>query len=309
MADENIRVQLKAQGRAEFEKAHFQAFWEEALELLGNKSVGLLNFDEVKAKLHLTDQAYRGLHEIPLDRIVGSVGRNREFTRHFLPKNAGLAERWSNVYAQINSMEGVPPIDVFKVDDVYFVRDGNHRVSIARQLKMDTIEAYVTEMQTPVNLAPDMTHREMASAEAYAAFLEETQLDRTRPRQDAIILTESHQYHNMREHIRLVQQVVQARRGEKGVSVTYSEAARIWYDTVYTPTINLIRKYNVLEQFPKRTEADLYIWIIGHFLRIWETYGDDASQLRLSNAMVDFLAENKIPIPKRLIVEDDEPLI
>jgi len=309
MPEDGNRNQLKAAGRAEFDKAHFQAFWEEALELLGNKPVGLLNFDEVKQKLHLTDQTYRGLQDIPLDRIVGSVGRNREFTRQFLPKNAGLAERWSNVYAQINSMAGVPPIDVFQVDEVYFVRDGNHRVSIARQMKLDRIEAYVTELRTPVDLAPEMTHREMAAAEAYASFLEETQLDRTRPRQDPIKLSEPHHYHDLREHIRLVQEVVQARRGDEGVRVTYADAACIWYDTVYSPTIGLIRKYNVLDQFPRRTEADLYIWIIGHFLRIWETYGDDASQLRLSNAMVDFLAENKIPIPKRLITEDDEPLL
>ncbi len=307
MADmEKGQQSLRAAGRAQFDKAQFRAFWEELGQLLLNKPVGLLNFDDVKHKLHLTDQNYRGLREIPIDRIVGSVGRHKEFTRHFLPKHSGLAERWSNVYAQINGMTGVPPIDVFQVDDVYFVRDGNHRVSIARQMNLPTIEAYVTELRTPVDLEPDMSKREFASAEAYAAFLEKTQLDRTRPHQDPITLTHPHHYRDLREHIQMVYDVMRSRRG--GDDVPYTEAAARWYDTVYRPCITLIRKYNLLKQFPKRTEADLYIWITGHLRRLWETYGDDDTQLRLSNALVDFLAEHNIPIPKRLINENDDPL-
>jgi hypothetical protein len=304
---ESGRESLRAAGRAEFDRAHFQAFWEEIGELLGNRPIGLLSFDEVKARLHLTDQTYRGLQEIPIDRIVGSVGRHKEFTRKFLPKNAGLAARWSNVYAQINSLEGVPPIDVFQVDDVYFVRDGNHRVSIARQMNLKSIEAYVTEMHTPVDLEPDMTKRELAAAEAYAAFLDATSLDRLRPKQEPITLSQPHHYQDLRDHIHLVQQVMQSRRDDD-VPVTYEQAACQWYDTIYHPCVELIRKYKIMDQFTKKTEADLYIWIIRHFRRLWETYGDENVKLRMSDALVEFLAEHNIAIPKRLLTEDDEPL-
>ncbi|MEO0561299.1 MAG: hypothetical protein AAF125_04260 [Chloroflexota bacterium] len=305
--DEMGELGRLAEGRAMFDRAHFQAFWEEVSQVMLNKPVGLLNFDEVKAKLHLRDQTYRGLRDIEIERIVGSVGRNKEFTKKFLPRSVGMSDRWSRVYAHVNSMTGVPPIDVFQVDDVYFVRDGNHRVSIARQMGNKTIEAYVTELHTPVNLQPDMTKLELEAAVAYANFLDDTGLDRTRPKQEPIELSEPHQYYNLREHIRLVQHVMEARLNPDA-DIKFEDAAMSWYDHVYEPCVKLIRKYNLLDQFPKQTEGDLYIWIIGHFQRLYERYGDDADQVRLSNALVDFLAENHIPVPKSLLTEDEDDL-
>lgn len=297
-ADDGEKRSLKAQGRVEFDRAHFGAFWSEMRGLLTNKSVGLLNFDEVKARLHLSDQSYRGLENIPLNRIVGSVGRYKEFTRNFLPKRAGMADRWSNVYAQVNSMTGVPPIDVFQVDDVYFVRDGNHRVSIARQMGARTIEAYVTELYTPINLEPDMSKRQFAIAEAYADFLEKTSLNVSRPNQQRIQLSEPHSYHDLYEHVMWVKHVLSARH-QREVSII--EAAAHWYDKLYSPTLLLIRQHYVMAHFPRRTESDLYVWIVNHMQRLWERYGTDAD---INAAMVDFLAENSIPVPKRLITDE-----
>jgi hypothetical protein len=308
MSDQEVgQDSLRALGRSEFDKAHFQAFWEEIGAVISNRSVGLLNFDEIKAKLHLRDQTYRGLQEIAIERIVGSVGRNREFTKRFLPKNPETASRWSNVYAVMNGLTGVPPIDVFQVDDVYFVRDGNHRVSIARQMGLKTIEAYVTEMHTPIDLEPNMTKKELAAAEAYATFLKMTRLDYARPNQEQITLTHPHHYQSLHEHIQIVQQMMEVRR--EGEAVPIEQAAVQWYDTVYAPCIALIRKYDVLEQFPRKTEGDLYIWVIDHFLYLWETYGSDARPLTLSTALVDMFAAHKIPVPKRLLKEDDDPLV
>lgn len=294
------------QGRAVFDKALTEAFWEDIRKLLGDRSIGLMSFDEVKDRLRLNDQTYRGLQEIPLERIVGSVGRYKEFTRHFLPRRASMAERWTNVYAQMNSMTGVPPIDVFKVDDVYFVRDGNHRVSIARQIGMEKIEAYVTELHTPIDLEPGMSQKQFESATAYGKFLEATQLNRSRPTQQRITLTEPHRYLDLMQHIHLVKHVMESNRGHE---VTFEDAAARWYDKIYLPTIELIRKYNLLPNFPRRTEADLYVWIIDHFRKLIDEYGEGSGQVKLSAAMVDFLAENKIAIPKRLLTEDDEALL
>jgi hypothetical protein len=309
--DESARRSLKAAGRSEFDKAHFAAFWEEIREIIRNKPVGLLSFEEVKDRLHLNQAIYRGLQDVPLDRIVGSVGRYREFTRNFLPKNTSMADRWSNVYAQINSLEGVPPIEVYQVDDVYFVRDGNHRVSIARQLKLTSIEAYVTELQTPIDLEPDMTKKELDAASAYSRFLKQTRLDSTRPKQARITLTEPSRYNDLLQHIAMVQRVMTQQRESWGeeVDIPLDKAAARWYDNVYWPCVKLIRKYDLLDQFPARTEADLYLWIVSHFQRLMDTYGAGAEEVNMSSALVDFLAENNKPIPKPLLDEDEEPPI
>ena len=95
--------------------------------------------------------------------VVG-VGRYRDFTASFLPKNAKMQDRWSRVYAQANSMQGMPPIELYKIDDVYFVRDGNHRVSVARQMGQKSIEAHVTELPTPIDLEPGMSRTELDAA-------------------------------------------------------------------------------------------------------------------------------------------------
>lgn len=301
---ENQTRSLQAEGRVIFDRAFFLAFWEEIREQLQHKPVGLLSYDEVKAKLHLSDQTYKGLQEIPLDRIVGSVGRYKDFTRNFLPKNPEMAHRWANVYAHMNNLEGLPAIDVFQVDDVYFVRDGNHRVSIARQTGLETIEAYVTEMHTPIDLEPNMTNKQLDAAAAYGHFLERTRLDVNRPEQQAITLTEPAHYHNLLDHVQMVRQF-QSHHQQR--EIAFGEAACLWYDTVYAPCVELIERYNVIERFPKRTAADLYMWVINHFQKLMNHYGDE-TELKLSDALVEFLGANHIPVPKRLINENDTPI-
>lgn len=297
---------LRAAGRAEFDQARFIGFWSEVRDLLLNRPVGLLSFDEVKNQLHLGEQAYRGLQNIPVDKIVGSVGRYKDFTRNFLPRKSELIHRWSDVYAKVNDLTGVPPIDVYQVDDVYFVRDGNHRVSIARQMNLPTIEAYVTELKTPIHLEPNMTRRQLDAAVGYGKFLEITKLDINRPNQKSIQLSEASRYNDLLNHIRMMQKSMEHQRG---YAVSLEQAAMRWYDRVYEPTIQLIRKYNLLEQFPKRTEADLYVWVSEHFQRLLERYGEGADEATLSHALVDFLAEHKIPVPKRLLIEENKPLV
>ncbi|MEL6270895.1 MAG: hypothetical protein AAFV33_28330 [Chloroflexota bacterium] len=302
---DNEHRSLFAEGRAEFDQARFAAFWTQVRDLLMNRPVGLLSFDEVKDKLHLSEQIYRGLQEIPLDSIVGSVGRYRDFTRNFLPKSNEMIHRWSTVYAHMNDMTGVPPIDVYKVDDVYFVQDGNHRVSIARQLGNETIEAYVTEIKTPIHLNPNMTRKDLSAAEAYGAFLERTSLNMNRPQQEAIQLSEPDRYNDLISHIHLVQRLMAHQRG---YDVSFEQAAMRWYDTLYAPVIKLIRECDILKAFPRRTEADLYVWVIWHFQQMLEAYGEDSDELTISNAMVDFLAAHNLPVPKRILTTQNIPI-
>jgi hypothetical protein len=302
---ENQARSLKLEGQAVFERARFSAFWEEMQELLLQRPVGLLSFDEVKHRLHLSEQHYVGLENIPLAAVVGSVGRYRDFTRDFMPKKNQMLDRWSSVYIGMNDLTGVPPIDVYKVDDVYFVKDGNHRVSIARRLGYETIEAYVTELASPIHLRSDMTHRDLDAAAAHVQFLQETGLRDARPDHLDMTLNNPGRYNDMIGHIRLVQRVLVHQQGQP---VAFKAAALRWYERIYTPMIDLICKYSLLDEFPHRTQADMYVWIIEYFERLVQTYGESASEATLSNALVDFLADHKIPIPKRLLTETDEPL-
>ncbi len=297
---------LKLEGKQAFDSARLQAFLTDLKRhLLNQPTDQLWNFDDVKSRLRLQNPLYRGLQDIPIDRIVGSVGRYHDFTREFMPRHFDMQDRWSRVYAQMHSMEGVPPIDVYKVGDVYFVRDGNHRVSIARRLGYESIQAHVTELDTPIELEPDMTEDMWETAEAYSEFLQRTRLHINRPgKKNLIRLSEPSLYHGLLEHIELAQQVLII----EGKNATLEDAAIHWYETVYLPIIRIIREYDILHYFPDRTEADLYLWLVNNLYHIRQGYaqGNDITAHDFSEAMLDFLRKHKIPIPDEVEPLDED---
>jgi hypothetical protein len=294
------------EGRSVFQNARRQAFWHDFLNLLRGKSTELLNFDDIKARLRLREESYRGIQNIPVDRIVGSVGRYQDFTANFLPRKSTNQDRWSRVYAVVNSMEGVPPIEVYKVDDVYFVRDGNHRVSVARQVGAKTIEAHVTELPTNVDLEPGMSLEEIEQKTGYAAFLEETNLSETRPKHQSLELSEPSRYPELLGHIHLHRSFLEQVRKRE---VDLEEAAADWYDNVYRPALALVRKHELLDHLPERTEADLFLWMVDHLRDVREEFGEAAESRSFSDAAVDFLTERRLPIPKELLVEPDSSVL
>ncbi len=243
-----------------FQSARMSAFWQAAWALLTGKSIDLLSFDEVRQRLRLHDERYIGLQEIPIDKIVGSVGRYKDFTRSFLPRTNAVRSRWQRLDSMARGAEGFPPIEVYKVGGVYFVIDGNHRVSVARQLGAKTIEAYVTELPTPVPLEVDTQPDDLLIKQGYADFLRQTHLDVIRPG-SSVILTEPDRYREIIEHISVHKYFMGL---EQGHDISWEDAVASWYDNVYMPLVHLIREYDVLSQFPGRTEADLYAWLIKH---------------------------------------------
>jgi hypothetical protein len=304
MSDDDMNFKAGyAEGMNAFQSARTRAFWQDVIGLLRGKPAELLSFDEIKARLRLREESYKGLQNVPLDRIVGSVGRYRDFTGTFLPKNPRMRDRWSRVYAQTNSMTGTPPIELYKVDDVYFVRDGNHRVSVARQIGQKTIEAHVTELPTNVDLEPGMTPSELDAAAAYARFLEETRLRQSRPHHQSIKLSEPSRYADLMGHVYLHQRA-QEQASQEMPSI--AQAAAEWYDNVYRPAVTLIRKYDVLRYFPNRTEGDLYLWLVDHLSDVKAQFGDQASTRSFSQALTQLLAEKRKPIPDDLLNEDDD---
>ena len=148
----------------DFVAARQQAAMQAVMARLTGKSNELLSYEEVARKLKLSQGAETGRHDIPLDAIVGSVGRYSDFSRSFLPLQDSDRTRWVGVKTAMDSLTGVPPIDVYKVGEVYFVRDGNHRVSVAHALKWSFIDAEVVRVRTDAALDPRMSLKDIAAA-------------------------------------------------------------------------------------------------------------------------------------------------
>ena len=298
------------QGKSKFQSLQTKVFWQEVLNHLTGRHDELLNFDEIRSRLHLHEELYRGVEDVPLDHIVGSVGRYKDFTATFLPKKANMRERWSRIYALANSMEGPPPIELYKVGDAYFVRDGNHRVSVARELGAKTILAHVVELPTTVPLRPKMSEQEMESAEAYANFLDETGLSRAVPNHESIELTVPTRYHELMGHIFLHQRVMEKLEDH---ALTTEEATADWYHTIYKPAIDLIRKYKVLElvkgRKTPRTEGDLFLWLMLNLLDLRHQYGDEAPVKSFSGAIKSYLEDEHVHVPEALEEESDQSVM
>src|SRR5690606_22485780 len=155
----------------------------------------------------------------------------------FLPKSNTSEERWARVKMAVSDLTGVPPIEVYQLGDAYFVIDGNHRVSIARQLGTPTISAFVTEVKTRVPLTVHDNPNEIICKSRYAEFLERTNLDKLRPEAD-LLMTFCAQYSVLLDHI-------DVHRYYMGLDfqrdVAYEEAVAHWYDEVYMPVVEMVR--------------------------------------------------------------------
>ncbi len=279
------------EGAKLYESVIVRAFWHEIFGHLRGKSAQLLSFDDVKTRLRLREESYRGLQNIPLKDIVGSVGRYQDFTSTFLPKDAVSRDRWTRVYAETMGDTGLPPIEVYLVGGVYFVRDGNHRVSVARALKFRTIQAYVTEVDTPLCLHHLLSKGQMDAAEAYMTFLDESGLRYARPQHEPLILSEPSRYNDLLGHLNV-------HRAALGEDVLLEAAAAHWHDHVYLPVVTLIRQYDVMRHARGRTEADLYLWMVDHLGELEQCYTGAVGDL--NPAFVAFLEQRHLPVPDEL---------
>jgi hypothetical protein len=149
---------------------------------------------------------------------------------------------------------------VYKIGEVYFVRDGNHRVSVARENGQVFIDAYVTEMIVPIEITPESNLEDIILQQEYNQFIESTLINTLIPEND-IHLTQVGQYESLMDHISVHRWYM----GEKfNQPITDDEAVKSWYYKVYLPIIRIIRARKILVDFPGHSEADLYLWIITH---------------------------------------------
>ena len=244
----------------DFQRARLQAFLNLMRQTLAGRRQRLLAFDEVREKLHLGGPVYRGLQTVPLDRIIGSVDRYRDFDRLFLPTQSHTEDRWRRInrawYEEVN----LPPVLLYKVGEVYFVVDGNHRVSVARDRGQKFIDAEVREVEARVPVTPDLGPDDLEYLGERVEFLERTQLDRYYP-ELVIEPTVLGGYDRLLEHIS-VHRYFTGIDQERPISE--EEAVRHWVETLYLPVVDIVRRAEILEALPGRSETDLYLWTMDH---------------------------------------------
>jgi hypothetical protein len=270
------RANKEHRADTDFSLARQKAFWDEIKGLISRKSTRLLPFDEVKNKLEICFISEQGIQTVPIDSIVGSEGRYRSFTRHFLPLDEDLRDRWKKVNQAHYSKRNLPPVELYKVGDAYFVKDGHHRVSVARTKGVKHIEALVHDYQCDVPLDKETDLERLAIQETYYQFLKETELGKNRPN-PGLQLTLLGGYPILMEHIQAHKHYLEKVEGQ---DVSLLEAAGSWYDNVYTPLAEAIRKNRIMKEFPHRTETDFYIWVIKNRRKLNDQYGrelDDES--------------------------------
>jgi hypothetical protein len=252
--------ELNSRVRADFSKARLKSFINQIMSSFSGHPTTLLSYDDVKEKLHIGGPIYRGVKTIRVDQIAGSLNRYHEFDRAFLPKEDQLASRWQKVDRAFYEDIHLPPVVLYKVGEVYFVVDGHHRVSVAREKGQEFIEAEIRECATRVNITANIKTEDLKILGAKVHFLERTALDDIRPHAN-IKTTIPDGFERMLEHIAVHRYFMGL---DLKRDISEEEAVAHWYDTVYLPIVEIIRSSKILKDFKGKTEADLYLWTLDH---------------------------------------------
>lgn len=261
----------------DFSRARAKARMQQLLSTLQWKNQELLSFYEVTELIRPRKETYRGFMAIPIDQIIGSEGRYHDFTLAFYPRKEMLRSRWQSIDEAHVKQVILPPISVYKLGDHYFVRDGNHRVSVAKMQGVAFIDAEVVELDSQISLEPGLTRPQLIRrVVAYERdrFIEEYGFDSF---MDMSLLKFSScgMYPEIVNHILVHKYFInQEVEGE----IPLQEAARSWYSQVFIPIIRQIREDRLLRSFPGKTYGDLYLWIVRH----WDTLKKDTAQMHLS---------------------------
>jgi len=287
-------VSIDQLANQDFEKAHSKGVWRRIMNRLTGKTNELLPFEEVRSRLPIKGQHYVGLKEVPMENIVGSFGRYQDFDRAFLPLQKRTKDRWISIDKAHHFQTPLPPVELYKLGDIYFVKDGNHRVSVAREQGQLEVDAYVTEIEIPVDLPIDTKMTDLSLKEEYAHFLTTSGLKELRP--DANIeVTVCGLYDQLLLHINVHRWFIS---DEFGSEVPYKDAVVSWYDHIYTPIIDVIRETALMDAFPGFNEADVALLIIDYlsYIQILDTDSIEKDELVLKASAGKSLVRN-YPIP------------
>jgi len=225
----------------------------------------ILPFEEVVAALGRVEERYVGLETIPLDSIHGTVDRATGFDRQFRPTTVHVRARWERIANAVRRGESMPPISVYRIGEVHFVRDGHHRVSVARALGRSVIDAYVVEVVTRVGAGRDLTVGELPTKSHERLFHERVPLP-TRAR-DRVVLSDAWRYGVLAEAVEAWAFRAMQDRAEFWDRRT---AARRWFEDEFEPVVGMLRDGDMVGGGD--TEADAFMRVAGQRYRLLYTH-------------------------------------
>lgn len=275
--------------RADFDRARNKQIVNDWLSTVRRRENQLVPLHEITRRLRPEGEFYRGMQEVPVNRIVGSMDRWRDFDRTFLPTHRNTRGRWSSIDVAYYQDINLPAVQLYKVGDIYFVKDGNHRVSVARERGVEFIDAEVIEAHVRVPLSPEMSTQELLMQAEYAEFLRRTDLDVLQPDHD-IRPTQLGRYDVIWGHILGHQEWLSYIWKRPA---TIHETVDDWYTYNYLPIVQTARDRKVLDQFPRLTEADIYLWVMRNRRMLEEQTGQDVGPIASAENYADFMTEPK----------------
>ena len=209
----------------------------------------LKSFKEVQEQEAAFDTRDRGTRMVALDRIVGSVSRYHDFDERFRRRSHLPAERLEKIKSKMKAGKVLPPVKLYQIKNEYYALDGNHRISAANELGYEEIKALVIEFIPSKGSRENLLYREKAQFD-----------DRTQLPHD-IELTDFGQYEHLMEQISQHRDYLQK---TDAATISFQEAAKDWYETIYEPFIAIIKNGRLIKHFPGRTLEDLYTFISVH---------------------------------------------
>jgi len=230
----------------------------------------LKKFSDIQKELLAYNNSSLGLQSVPLSKIVGSVQKTDDFKKGFIPKNSIVKIRWCNIYIEMLGDFKLPPVELYKIRDEYYVYDGNHRISVANFLNFSSIEAVVTEFFSGKDTEEDLNYREKFN------FTKQTQLN--------LDLTESGDYKKLLQDIESLK--------DQGSLI---EKSKYWYQNIYTPIINILQ-FNGMS-LEEKLEGDLYIKFLEHRRYLV----NNTKKHDYSYALVDYL--NMVYLQKKYTIQ------
>jgi hypothetical protein len=272
------------QANEDFEKARSRGRMQALMSSLAWKNSDLLSLYAVTELIKPKNETYLGMRTIPIANIIGSEGRYNDFSLAFYPKKELLRARWQSIDKAAKEYVILPPISVYKLGDRYFVRDGNHRVSVAKTQGVEFIDAEVVELDTEISLESGMTMKQLRKRVVEyerKRFIE--QYNPTYLPMEKIVFSSPGSYPELVNHILVHKYYINQDKTEE---ITFEEAALSWYTYVFQPIVKEIQRERILSSFRGNTEADLYMWIVRH----WDTlkYTSGSEEVSIASAALDY---------------------
>ena len=263
----------------DFTKAKRKAKFQGILSTLSWKNNDLLSFYEVTSIIKPKSETYLGMRTIPVSKIIGSEGRYHDFSSAFFPKREQLRARWCSVDSAVINDVILPPISVYSLGGYYFVRDGNHRVSVAKAQGVEFIDAEVVELDTEIPLKPGLSMKELKAK--VVEYERNTFISQYKPSylpMGDIVFTTPGSYPEMVNHILVHKYYINQKIDHE---ISFEEAAKSWYENVYSPIVNEIRAEHLLAAFPGQSEGDMYMWLV----RRWDEYKRENKNISAAEAV------------------------